>query len=405
MVKELAPVLVLLTAALFVFGSMNVTRRLGITKGVGCGVALCIIAIAIGMSPEKWRGAWGAVSGGDNLLSYARIVGISGMFFLAGTRFSLAPIYLRLELFVRTIIAAAVFFGLVLLAAKILGMGLNPIVLLPASATASSLWFIGESHRSDDNKPSYPWQLVVLIVSAGAFLVVYFFDALPRTTHRSVSLYVIVVAYEVVKLFVLFGFAYLISSRFLARAQHNVSATRVTIGFVLLAVLIFGLTLITTNELGAMAWAFIAGALWQRSQIGMKFGETERPIATALLISLVFVPLMMQTHGRELTELPRLVTFVAVVFLTKLVLAKVLVKSSTLPMRKANQLVLALVSPGEIAIALLGFAVTRWPIDGQTYFAILGYALVANLLIPTLQVIVRGREAEEPAKPKALIYE
>src|SRR5574338_1290595 len=108
------------------------------------------------------------------------------------------------------------------------------------------------------------WQNAAVGVVACSLLVVDFFDVLSTSSCSSWTLfaYVIVTAYEAVKLFVLFGFAYFISSRFLSRADGRVSNARITIGFVLIAILVFGLILITTNQLPAFAWAFVAGALW-----------------------------------------------------------------------------------------------------------------------------------------------
>ena len=109
------------------------------------------------------------------------------------------------------------------------------------------------------------WQVPILAFAACAFVVVYFVDVLSTSSRPSWTLfaYVIVTAYEAVKLFVLFGFAYFVCSRFLSRAEGRVSTTRTTIGFVLIAILIFGLILIATNELPAFAWALVAAALWR----------------------------------------------------------------------------------------------------------------------------------------------
>jgi hypothetical protein len=230
------------------------------------------------------------------------------------------------------------------------------------------------------------WQLAALVFTTWAFLVLYFFEAL-STTHRaslSVVAWVILALYEAVKLFVLFGFAYFICSRFLARAQGSISTTRIMVGFVLISVLIFGLTLITTNQLGAFAWAFVAGSLWQRSEMGTNFGAAHRPAASALLMSFAFVPLMLQTHGRDLTGWPASVLFVVSVMAIKAIVARFAFNTAHLPRYSATRLAIALAAPGEIAIGFLGFAITRWPIGSPTYFVILGYAVIATIVVPSI---------------------
>ena len=400
LIQEFAPALFLLMAALLVFGGGRIARQFGRPEALGCGVALCIIAIAIGLSPASWRAVWAGESGGDRLLTYARIVGITGMLFLTGTRFDFARLKGRHGVVLRTTIAATVLFVMMLVLAKSLGVNFGPFVLLGAGVVASSLWFPGELRRSEQNNDLIiTWQVAALVFTTCAFLVVYFFDVLSMSGRPSLSLfaYIIVSAYEVVKLFVLFGFAYFICSRFLARAERRVSTTRTTIGFVLITVLIFGLTLITTNQLAAFAWAFVAGALWQRSEIGMKFGEGSRPAASATLMSLAFVPLILQTHGRGLTGLSTLIVFVVFVMAIKILVAWLSIMHVAPSKQTAIRLAVMLTFPGEIAIALLGFGITRWAITGPAYFSILGYAVISTFLIPAVwpTTDLQSRDLEE----------
>lgn len=400
LIQEFVPALFLLMAALLVFGGGRIARQFGWPEALGCGVALCIIAIAIGLSPASWRAVWAGGSGGDRLLTYARIVGITGMLFLTGTRFDFARLKGRHGVVLRTTIAAAVLFVMMFVLARSLGVNFGPFVLLGAGVVASSLWFPGELRRSEQNNDLIiTWQVAALVITTCAFLVVYFFDALSMSGRPLLSLfaYIIVSAYEVVKLFVLFGFTYFICSRFLARAEGHVSPTRTTIGFVLITVLIFGLTLITTNQLAAFAWAFVAGALWQRSEIGLKLGDGSRPAAASTLMSLAFVPLMLQTHGRDLIGLPTLIMFVLFVTAIKSFIAWLWITHATLSKQTAIRLAVMLAFPGEIAIALLGFGITRWAITGPAYFSILGYAVISTFLIPAVWPTrdLQSRDLEE----------
>ena len=390
--------------AFVVFASMNVARRLGLPEAIGCGVALSIIAIAIGISPATWRAMWAGGLGGDRLLTAARIVGVCGLLFLAGTRFDFAQIRRRADLIFRTLVAGCVLFVIVFLVTKLLSMDVATVVLLAGCVIASSLWLPGDFRRyAKKTDLAINWQVFALTFTACGFLVIYLAEVLAAAARASWSVRIIVLLYEAVKLFVLFGFAYYICSRFLTRAVGRVSATRTIVGFVLIAVLIFGLTILTTNELGAFAWAFVAGALWQSSKIAREFSEAHRPFGSAMLMSLAFVPLMLQPHGRTLSGWPVLALFVVSVVIIKTILARLSIKSVGLPQHSLLPLALMLSAPGEIAIGFLGFAITRWPVESQTYFVILGYALLATLLIPSMQVILRANETVAPASSRAPI--
>lgn len=406
MIHEFTPALFLLVAALLVFGGGRIARQFGRPEALGCGVALCIIAIAIGLSPATWRAAWAGWSSGDRLLTSARIVGMTGMLFLAGTRFHFATIRWQTDLMSRTIIAAAVAFVLFVIVATwtAIATDFSSTVLLAASVIASSLWFSGECRRAHKNEYTIKWQAAAAVFTACAFVAVYFFDILSVTRRSSSSVFthIIVGLNEAVKLFVLFGFAHFISGRFLSRARGRVSALRTTTAFVLIAVLIFGLIFITTNQLGAFAWAFVAGAMWRCSETGMGFGETNRPAAAALLMTLAFVPLTLQTHGRDLNGWPIVAVFVVVAVGIKALFAWLSIKTGTFADSTTKWLALALAGPGEIALALLGFGVTRWSISGPPYFLIVSYALISTVLIPSFSVSATAadsdRSTSDPAK-------
>ena len=404
LIQEYTPALFLLVTALLVFGGGRIAREFDRPRVLGCGVALCIIAIAIGLSPATWPAAWAGGSS-DHLLTYARIVGITGMLFLAGTRFDFPLIKQPMELVFRAVLAAAALFCSVVFLARwtAIAIDFSSIVLLAAAVLGSSLWFSGDYHRAEKSEFTIKWQAVAVVLTAGAFLAVYFFDNLSVTRPASSSLvtHIIVGLYEAVKLFVLFGFAYFISSRFLSRAQGHVSALRRTTAFVLIAVLIFGLIFITTNQLGAFAWAFVAGAIWRRSETGMGLGENNRPAAAALLMTLAFVPLTLQTHGRDPNGWPMVAVFVVVAVGIKALLVWLSIKTGTLADSTTKWLVLALAGPGEIAVALLGFAITRWSISGPPYFVILSYALISTVLIPSLSVSATAADSNRATSDPA----
>lgn len=411
------PALSLLTGALLILGGTKLARRFGLPDAFGCGMALCIIAINVWLFPADWRDWWAGGSWGDRLLTSVRIIGLTGMMFLAGTRFNSVLLRRKFGLMFGLALSAGVLFAVVVLLLKLLGgLDSGPIVVVAATIIASSLWLAGELSRFDkeDNDVLINWQAGAVVFTALAMLAVYFYDIFAVIRHAraaSASVYIIVALYESVKLLVFFGFAYFISTRFLARAEGRISASRTTFGFVLIAVLIFGLAAITTNQLGAIAWAFVAGALWRRSEIGKRFSQCERPLASATLISFVFLPVLLQSHGRRLTGFLALIIAVLAATVLKWVFVWVGVRAGGTSSRDATRLTAAMVSPGEVGILFLGFGVTRWAIDGPVFFGIFGGALVSIVLTSLVWHFAAvgretvGRDLEATGKPRAPIYQ
>lgn len=399
MINEVLPVLILITGALLILGGTKLARRFGLPDAFGCGVALCIIAISVWLFPANWRDWWAGGSWGDRLLTSIRIIGMTGMLFLAGTRFESEQLRRKSGLIFGSALSAGVLFGVVVLLLNLLGrLDSGPIILVAAAIVASSLWLPGALSRFDeeDNDLLIDWQAGAVVFTALAMLAVYFYDIFAVIGHgrRGAMVYIIVALYESVKLLVLFAFAYFISSRFLARAEERISAARTTIGFVLIAILIFALAAITTNQLGSLAWAFVAGALWRRSEIGKRFSESERPLASATLISFAFLPLLLQSHGRRLTGFLTLITAVLAAVVLKWLFAWVGMRAGGTSSKDAMRTAATMIGPSEVGILLLGFGMTRWAIEPPVYFGILGYALVSSVFSPLV-----GRFASKPVTP------
>lgn len=388
MINEFAPALFLLTGALLVLAGTRVTRRVGLPGAIGCGVALCIIAIGLVLLPANWRAWWAGGSWGDRLLIYARLVGVMGMLFLAGTRLDVGQARKRFGAILWIGFFGALLFAAITLLLKFLGeQRLESALLIAATLVASSLWYPAQllrRYRKQEEDLVSEWLPAAAVLSALAMLAVYFFDifAVAGRSRPSVPVYVVVVLYEALKLVMLFAFAYFILTRFLARAEGRISRTRTTIAFVMMAALVFVLAATTTNQLGAFAWAFMAGALWRRTEIGLTFGKSEKPLASAMLISLAFIPLMLQTHGRNLNGWLVPLIFILVAIAIKTVFAWLALKAGNAATGARADTSLGMALPGEMAIVFLGFGMTRWVIDAPVYFGILGYALLSGVLVP-----------------------
>ena len=381
MFSEIAPVLILVAGALLILAGTELARRAKLPETIGSGAALWLIAIGLGLFVANWRaweagGAWG-----DRLLTYARWVGLTGMMFLAGTSFR-AKLTSRGVIVSLAVLGALLFITTTLLLRFLLNQAIGPAALVAATVVGSSVWF-----PSQDEKVRSPINFAGAIALSGiAMLGLYFADVLGAipNVRRTPWVSLIVIAYELVKLTVLFAFAYFVSTRFLARAAGRVSVLRTNIGFILISILFFALISLTAGQLGALAWAFIAGALWRQTDLGDKFSRRAKPVASALLLSFVFLSLPLQSHGRTFTSFTALLVVVIVAIALKVFFAWIALKRHLWAAGQGGPSLAALAFPGEMATLLLSFSITRWAIDGPMFFTVLGVALLSSLMIPIL---------------------
>ena len=402
MINEIAPILFVLGGAVLLLIAARKTRRMHLPEGIGSAVVLWILAIGALLILSR-RPAWLAVGATeDRLLSYARMVGLTGLLFLAGTRFDPPVLPHQGGRLVRIgLVGLLVLAGAILLFVFFGHQEPASVVLLAATVVASSIWY-AVADRSDSSADG---RLNAAVLSAIALAAVYFFEilhALPRS-RVTATVYVVVALYESLKLVLLFASGYFICTRFLARAAGRISPTRTTIGFALISILIFVLSLIAANQLIAVAWAFVAGALCRRSTVSAAFSEMERPVASALLLAFTFLSPLLQLHGRS----PGDVTLLPILFLIA-VLVKAVFVAAAARRGKATTLgtassAAAIALPGEMAILLVGFAVTRWVVDSSVYFTLLGYAFLSMLVIPgTWWLSKRKAEPASRSRSKAM---
>ena len=175
MINQIAPALILITGALLVLGGTKLARRFGLPDAFGCGVALCIMAISVWLFPANWRDWWAGGSWGDRLLTSIRIIGLTGMLFLAGTRFDSEQLRRKYGLILGFALSAGVLFAVLVLLLKLFGgLDSGPIVLVAATIVASSLWLPAEHSRFDKKGNDLPinWQAGAVVFTALAMLAV-----------------------------------------------------------------------------------------------------------------------------------------------------------------------------------------------------------------------------------------
>ena len=407
--SEFLPVVIILAGAFLMFGGAELARRAKLPEVIGTGATLWLIAVGLGLLVANWR-AWAAGDGGgDRLLTYARLVGLTGMLFLAGTTFRVQDIH-RKSIAAFTGVGALLLIITAVLFSSLADQPVGTAVFIAASFVSSSLWFPAAFRtsqiRNDQRIAVVNLSGAVALTATamfGAYLV-QVLSAIPAT-RRTATTYAIVTLYELVKLAVVFGFAYFISTRFLARAEGRVSQLRTNIGFILIAILFFALMSLAIGTSGSMAWAFVAGALWRQTEVGNEFGKRPKPISSALLLSLVFVSLPLQFHGRELS-LSRAVIVAAIVAIAlKLFSAWALLSRASIEKRETLSVSAALAFPGEVAILFLSVAVSRFVIDGPIFFIVLAYAFLSALMIPALLFLASNHPISAMKQPREPIYQ
>lgn len=375
------------TIALLVSGRS--ARKVGISQILGLSFGLCAIALAMTLIPNEWRIWLGGDGTADRLLTYLRGVGLTGLIFLSGTRFHPEDLPRVRRISFAVALNALGGVVMVLLLMRLASADAGPAVLTAAAVFGSSAWITGELSFHPANTAAKPIAFArIASVSVIFFwvLVVHFFSIFQELVVRqaSRSAYIVVGSYELLKWVLFFSAAYWIGTQLLSRSEGRPRAWSVSTRFLLFAVLAFGFAVFALGQLGAFVWAYLAGALFNRTRTATDLSESRRPLSNALLVCFVFLSMFLQSHGRRVTGVGILLLLMGIVLLTKFGLMRSAALWGGASPSDANLIASATLASGETAIMCLGFGMARWLIDGPTYFAILAFALLSILLGPVL---------------------
>lgn len=385
--QQIIPITTLLLGALLVLLAARLTQR-RLSDATALSLSLCGVVLGLALMPANWRMWLAGGETGDRLLTFARELGLMGLFFQAGTRFDLKDVWQvrRVSLFVA--VTGLLLFSLTAVALLLLGQDSSTAITAAAAIVGTSVWLPSQLPLAPEKEAT----AVASLKCAGASLTflslasLHFYAVFHALSGRAMtrSAWAIVAFYEVVKLAVFFSFAYFVASRFLSRAEGRVSPTRTLVGYVLIAVLILVLAQSFVGQLGALTWAFAAGALLGRSELWRRAGNSGQPMAVTALLSFALLPLLFQSHGRRLTDIA-LVIFAVIAALTyKFAAVWVVARVSGASSADAGRMAATTLASGELAVLVLGFSVTRWEVGGQLFYGILAYAFVSLLLSPAL---------------------
>lgn len=388
----------LLIGALVLSAGGYAALRMRLPKSAGYGLALAALALVFALLPTDLR-QW--VRGGDpgeQVLSTARAAGIAGLLFIAGARFDGLKVWSLRRISLYTAAAGLILFTIVaVLLSTVWGQPFGLAVTAGAAVAGTSPWLTGELTRASKDETLYACVGASAALAAIVVLTLHLITTLGGLAGRaSATTYAVVISYELVKAAVIFGFGYLVTTRFLARAEDRVSRARVTGAYVIICILLFVLAATAIGQLAAFAWAFVAGAVWSRGREGERFAAKERPAATALLLSLALLPPLLQTHGRIASNWAALTLLVASVLVTKFVLLGAGARTGGAAWVGATRVAAASLATLELAPAFLGLAVTRWEVGGDLYLGILAFTGLSMIVGPlVLRLLAREGDAGE----------
>lgn len=375
----------LLIGALLLYVSGRLARRFRLAESLGYGIALSLIGLALVMAPSQWRDLMASSLQSDQILSFARDIGLTGLLFLAGARFNSERDWKARRMPVFFVAAGLLFFIALTVALAVFSSPTWYASITTAAAiAASSVWMTTQVPAIKERLHSHVATNAggaAAVLTGLLMLVVHFFAvfyALPKAS-LSLSAYVIVAGYEIVKIAVFFGLAWFASTKFVGRAEGRISSYRLLIGYLLIAALLFVLANLIVGKFGALAWSFVAGALFARTELGGSFRKSNAPIALAMFFALVFLPTFLQAHGRTVTNAPVLLLAVATMLAGKFAFNFLVAKLSRASTEDAKRFAALTLSSGEGAVIFLGFGMTRWAIEGFEYFAVLLFALISMI--------------------------
>ena len=119
--EQIIPITTLFLGALLVSLTPRLlSRRLSVVTAQS--LALCLMALGLTMIPTDWQARLAGGEAGDRMLTFARGLGLTGLFFLAGTRFELNEVWQvrRVSLFVA--VTGLLLFSLTAAALLLLGL-------------------------------------------------------------------------------------------------------------------------------------------------------------------------------------------------------------------------------------------------------------------------------------------
>lgn len=385
--SQIIPITTLFLGALLVsLAPRLLSRRLD----VATAQSLVLGAVTLGLTviPTDWQMRLAGGEAGDRVLTFARELGLTGLFFLAGTRFDLKEVWQARHVSLFVAVTGLLLFSLTAVALLLLGQDGSAAITVAAAIVGTSVWLPSQLSLAPEKGAvaAAPLKGAGAVLTFFSLASLHFYMVFHALSGRAMtrSAWAIVAFYEVVKLAVFFSFAYFIASRFLNRAEGRVSPTRTLVGYVLIAVLILVLAQSFVGQLGALAWAFAAGALLGRSEMWRRVGNSGQPMAVTALLSFALLPLLLQSHGRRLTDIAPVIFAVIAALTYKFTAVWVGARVSGASSADAGRIAATTLASGELAVLVLGFSVTKWEVGGQLFYGVLAYAFVSLLLSPAL---------------------
>ena len=369
---------VIASTALLIWLSQNLCRRVRLSAAGGLGIALTAIAIAILVVRPFWWSALVDSEPADRLLTASRQIGVTGLVFVAGTRLKLEFTSLLIRraavMIAMSLVLAATLAGC---ASSVLGFDRGETVVIAAAVVASSVWLPSENGVTEGGSSYSGASLFSSLLSGALFVTIHLAGTLSAGGGGAPSVFAIGLAYELVKLVVFFSLAWFVATRFISRAQGKVSEVRLTAAYLIIAILVFAIAASWLGELGAFGWSFVAGTLFRRTGAGRTLASRDYHSATSSFLAMAFLPVFLQSHGREAASLTIVSSSIAAALIAKALALWLSARLTGAATGDARRLTAAMIAPAETGVALIGFGMSKWLIGGTAYFIGLGFGVVA----------------------------
>ncbi|HKV39394.1 MAG TPA: lytic transglycosylase domain-containing protein [Blastocatellia bacterium] len=376
------PIIVLILTAAASFTGARVAKRIAIPERSSVIWIVCAIGFALLFAPAQWKLRLSGGLAGDRAMVVARYIGASGLLFIAGTRLNLKETWEQRR-------ASALAACAILLGAAVFAIMLNStsslsrpeLAVAIAAWAGASPWLPGIAKREASR---------VNAISGGAavattllvLVLMHLYEALDFLVRRRApwTAYAAVLAFEAGKIVMFFAAAYFVASTYIRNAGALRDRPRVLIGYLLIAGFVFALGFSMVGPLAALGWCYVVGLLFAHTKAGYQLAQSETLFSSSVLLSLAFISIALQSHGRT-AGIPWVLAISAIAAIAfKFAAAWGAVRAAGLENRQSLSVAARIISPGEIAPVVLWLGMAHWLIGGDAYFAVLFFTFLSTSL-------------------------
>lgn len=378
-------VIVLAVAAALVMAGGSVASRLGRSPRAGKIWALVFICVGAALTPVEWR-TWAAgqidQSGWPH---YIRGAGLVTLLFLSGLKFDHAEVFGARRQFIPMAASHLALIGLLGAASVVfLKSDVTSAVVLASAMVATSVALPLNSRRFEDGSLFSGAAAGAALTIGGFALGIVWAHLAAREAQAARAITwgpALIWVFELLKLSLFFAGGYFLLSRFVRRGWGKVSTARLATGYLLMSAFLYVLAVRALGQSAAFVWVFLAGTVFAASSLAERIREQEASSLIGIAMLAVFLPSVLASGGRTVSEIPWVWWLLAPTVLgAKFAASWAGERIAGEPPSRASRLALASLPGGETGMMVLSVAVVQWPIDSPLYFSVLSASLLSMAL-------------------------